>query len=189
MNKELADIALGVIRRCVLWGVYHSHEIVEEVEDSVYPDEIDREWIEAQMEEEFRRKQAVEATWTDVTDCDRLEEVFESLWDQGIIGLEAPGNTQDEGLEDVTQHYHEAGGEQSDIVGYCYYVANDLPQVLEKGILEVTYGDIRGDDGKGVEIGRRVVSALEAAGFTVEWDGAIQTRLSIMGLRWQMRRW
>jgi len=189
MTTDMTHTAVEVIRRCVLWGVYYFDEIVEEVETAVYPNEIDRDWVVSRVEEELQNKESEEATWPERTDCDRLHDVFESFWEEGIIALEAPGNTQDEGLEDVSYFYHEAGGEQSGIVGYCYYVANDIPLVLAEGILRLTYGDIRGDDAKGVEIGRRVRTALQAAGFTVEWDESIQTRLAILGFRWQMRRW
>ncbi len=47
----------------------------------------------------------------------RLDAVFESLNERGVLALQNAGYTQSDGLSDVSALYHEAGGEQSGIEG------------------------------------------------------------------------
>jgi hypothetical protein len=179
-------VALEAVRRYVWSGFYDTDEIVEIIDESIFePGKIDRSWLRAEIKKAFRRKAAEERTWPNKTDCDRLDQVFDSLERQGIMALQNAGYTQSDGISDVTQLYHEAGGDQSDIVGYCFYHGQDLERVMESGELWLTYGDILGDDEKGVEIGRRIKQVLEGAGFTVEWDGSIKTRLLVKEIKWQ----
>jgi hypothetical protein len=182
-------VALDAVRRFVWSGFYDTDEIVEIIDESILePGKIDQNWLRAEVQKAFHRKAAEERTWPNVTDCDRLDQVFDSLEQQGIMALQNAGYTQSDGIDDVTQFYHEAGGEQSAIVGYCFYHGQDLERVMESGELGLTYGDILGDDQKGVEIGRRIKRVLEGAGFKVEWDGSIKTRLLVKGIKWQKRR-
>ncbi|WP_149114961.1 DUF6891 domain-containing protein [Limnoglobus roseus] len=179
MDKEA--VAVESVRQFVWSGFYDADGIVEMIDEAVLsPGELDHGWLRARIEEEFRKKRADELAWPAITDCDRLDQVFELLEQQGILALQNAGYTQDNGLDDVTQFYHEAGGEQSGIGGYCFYHGQDLERVMENGDLHLTYGDIRGDDEKGIEIGRRIKRALETAGFTVVWDEAIKTRLLVL---------
>jgi hypothetical protein len=181
-------VALDAIRRYVWSGFYDTDEIVEIIDEAILePGKIDQNWLRAEIQKEFRRKRVEVKAWPSMTDCDRLDQVFDSLEQQGIMALQNAGYTQSDGISDVTQFYHEAGGEQSVIVGYCFYHGQDLETVMESGKLWLTYGDILGNDDKGVEIGRRIKHVLEGAGFTVEWDGSIKTRLLVKGIKWQRR--
>ncbi len=53
--------------------------------------------------------------------------------------------------------------------------------------LYLAFGSFADDEARGREIGRRIKRAFEEAGFTVEWNGSIKTRLLVNGLRWQRR--
>jgi hypothetical protein len=128
-----------------------------------------------------------EADWPEVTDCDRLDTIFEGLRVQGILALQNAGYTQSEGLSDVGELYREVGGERSDIDGFCFYHGQDLERVMKSGQLWLAFGAIDGEDARGVAVGQRIKSAFDAAGFAVEWDGSIKTRLLIKGIRWQRR--
>jgi hypothetical protein len=113
--------------------------------------------------------------------------VFETLEAQGVIALHDAGLTKSDGIEDVTEAYEDAGGEESGIVGYCSYHGQDLEHVMASGDLWLAFGDIHGDDGRGVEIGRRIKRALEDTGFTVEWGESVRERILVRGIRWQRR--
>jgi uncharacterized protein DUF6891 len=180
--------ALDAVRRYVCSGFYDTDEIVEIIDESVFrPGEIDKTWLRAEIRKAFRTKKTEEKSWPATTDCDRLDQVFAALEAQGIMALQNAGYEQSDGIADVTQFYQEAGAEQSDIVGYCFYHGQDLERVMQSGQLWLTYGDILGDDEKGVEIGQRIRRALEEAGFAVEWDESIKTRLLVKGIKWQRR--
>jgi hypothetical protein len=182
-------VARAAVRRYVWSGMHDADEIVEIIDEAIFePGEIDKDWLRAEIEKAFRQKRAEEATWPEVTDCDRVDRVFEALEEQGILALQNAGYTQSDGLADVSQFYHEAGGERSGIEGYCFYHGQDLERVMESGELWLAFGHVSGDDEPGVEIGRRIKKAFEAAGFTVEWDGSVKTRVLVKGIRWQRRR-
>ncbi len=180
-------VALDAVRRYVWSGFYDTDGIVEIIDESIFqPGEIDQDWLRAEIEKTFRKKRAVERTWPVTTDCDRLDRVFEALEERNVLALQNAGYTQSDGLSDVAQFYHEAGGEQSDIEGYCFYHGQDLERVMEDGELCLAFGHVSGEDEKGVEIGHRIKGAFEVAGFAVEWDGTIKTRLLVKGIKWQV---
>jgi hypothetical protein len=179
---------LELIRRYVWSGLYDPEEVAIIVgEEMSEPEQFDEDWLQAQVEQEMARKRAEEATWPATTDCDRLDRVFEALEAQGIIVEQDAGLTKSDGLEDVTEVYEDSGGEKSGIVGYCFYHGQDLDHVMASGELWLAFGDFRGDNQRGVEIGRRIQRALEDAGFTVKWNGSIGQRILIKGIRWQRR--
>lgn len=181
-------VALDAIRRYVWSGMHDADEIVEIIDESILePGQIDQGWLRAEIDKAFRQKWTEEQTWPEVTDCDRLDQVFEALEEQGILALQNAGYTQSDGLSDVAQFYHQAGGERSGIEGYCFYHRQDLERVMESGELWLAFGHVSGEGEPGVEIGRRIKRAFEATGFAVEWDGSIKTRLLVKGIRWQRR--
>ncbi|WP_020475667.1 DUF6891 domain-containing protein [Zavarzinella formosa] len=184
-NKAIAREA---IHRHVWSGFPDEDEIFEIISEShFWQNEIDPGWLRREIAEGFRLKQAEEASWPEVSDCDRLDAVFGALHDDGILALHNAGYTQSDGTSDVAEFYHEDGGEESGIDGYCFYHGQDLEGVIETGDLFLTFGDIDGDDARGVEVGRRIKGEFESAGFVVEWDGSIKTRLLVKGIKWRRR--
>jgi hypothetical protein len=181
---------LSAIRRHVWAGTYDAEEIAIIVGEEFFPPgQADYDWLRARIEEAFRPKRAEEATWPAVTDSDRLDRVFEALETQGIIVEQDAGLTKSDGLEIVTQAYEdaEAEGVGASIEGYCFYHGQDLQRVMKTGDLCLAFGHISGEDEPGVDIGRRIKRAFEAAGFAVEWDGTIGRRLLVKGIRWRRR--
>jgi hypothetical protein len=169
-------------------GLYDADEIVLMLTDIwVSPGDPDEAWIQRAVKKEFAKKKKQEATWPKTTDCDLLEDAFAVLEDEGIIALDDAGITKSDGLEDVMDVYEDAGGKESDYVGYCFYNHQDLEGVLANGDLWLSFGDIHGDARRGVKIGRRVKAALEEAGLQVKWSGTIGQRILVTGMRWQRR--
>lgn len=188
MDEESEALARKYVRQLVWSGFFTRDEVVERIEEAVlYDGEADPDWLRGRIEDEQRRKAAEEADWPAVTDCDRLDRAFQSLARQGILALQNAGYTDSDGLEDVTQAYSEAGHERSGVIGYCFYHGQNLERVMETCELSLCYGDILGEDERGVEIGHRVEKALRDAGFAVEWNGSIQSRLLVKGIEWRRR--
>lgn len=150
-------------------------------------EECDSEWLRTIIATAMNEKENEQATWPDLTDCDRLDEVFDILENSGILALQHAGYTQSNGLDDVTQFYHEEGGEESGITGYCFYHGQDLERLLETGDLYLAFGAIDGDENRGVDIGHRIKGVFETAGFDIEWNGSMETRLLVKGIHWQRR--
>ena len=67
-------VAIEHVRRYVRSGFYDPEEIIEIINECIFkPVEIDQIWLRAQVERAFHQKRTEEATWPEVTDCDRLE--------------------------------------------------------------------------------------------------------------------
>lgn len=188
MDNE--DSVLSAIRRHVWVGTYDADEVAIIVGEEFFPPgQADYDWLRARIEEAFGPKRSEEASWPAVTDCDRLDRVFKVLEMQGIIVEQDAGMTMSDGLEIVTEAYEdaEAEGEGMRIEGYCFYHGQDLEYVMKMGDLHLAFGHISGKAQPGVEIGRRIKREFEGAGFTVEWDESVGSRLLLKGIRWQRR--
>jgi hypothetical protein len=173
----------------LVWSGFYGPAEIETIlcEEMYEPGEIDADRVRERIEEEFRRKRAEEATWGEVTDCDRLDRVFDALGRQGIVCLQNAGMTQSDGFSDVSEAYDRAGGDGSGIVGFCFYHGQDLTRVIEGGDLYLAFGAIKDVDDRGLEVGGLIVDALRRDGFEVEWDHSTKTRILVKGIRWQSR--
>src|SRR5262245_46707200 len=114
-----------------VWSGFYDHAEVEEtileaireeqefsiVDSSTESEAINEDTIRSMIQVEFAHKQAAEQTWPKQTDCDRLDQVFNTLNTIGILALQNAGYTQSDSLDDIAQRYAEAGGEQSSIRG------------------------------------------------------------------------
>lgn len=188
MDDDDKDAVLAAVSFHVRAGFHDAEEIAEIIDESVLePGEVDQDWLGTVIAEALAEKRREEETWPQETDCDRMDELFDALNEEGIIALQNAGYTQSDGLSDVTEAYHEAGAEESGVTGYCFYHEQDLERVVEGGELWITFGDIDGDNDKGVQIGQRIKKAAESKGFKVDWNGSIETRLLIEGIDWKRR--
>jgi hypothetical protein len=184
----MSDYAVSEIRRLVWSGFYDADEVKEILLDEIFqPGEVDAEWATQYIHAEFMRKKEVEGAWPLVTDCDRLNSAFDELNDGGIIALQNAGYTQDEGIEDVTDVYQELGGEASEVEGYCFYHGQDLERAVDGQGLLLTFGDILGDDERGVDVGHRIVETLARHGLAVSWSGSISERIELPEIEWRRR--
>lgn len=172
-----------------VWAGFHSSADIERIllEDVFQPGDIDPDWVRSGIDGEFATKLEQELDWPDKTDCDRLDEAFSELEGRHLIALQNAGHTQSDGMEDMSQVWHERGGAESGIVGYCFYHGQDLERAVKGGPLYLTYGDIGGDDARGTAMGELICAVMVNHGFTVEWDGNIKTRIQIPGIKWKRR--
>jgi hypothetical protein len=184
-----------------VWGGFYDQSEVEEMiletlreeqeflidDDATENDTIDEEAIKSMIQVEFARKQAAEQTWPKQTDCDRLDQVFNTLNTIGILALQNAGYTQSDGLDDIAQLYAEAGGEQSSIRGYCFYHGQDLERAVQSEGLYLTFGHVDDTDEGKVEIGRSIEQALIQADFLVTWDGSGRSRIFLPNIDWKKR--
>lgn len=184
MDQEAAD----VIRQFVWSGFYNFDQIYEMVTEEVFdPDEVDEAWAEAQIKDELARKTNDELSWPSVTDCDRLDQAFLEMNKRGMVALHNAGNTQSDGLSDVTEIYHERGGASSSLDGYCFYHWQDVERAVDGGGVILAFGAINGPDEKGVEIGQRIVAILNTHGLESEWPGTLAKRIEIPKIKWLRR--
>jgi hypothetical protein len=176
------------IHRLVWSGFYSADEILPAIAEDIYElDNAGTILAGKEIARQFDEKAAAEKAWPDETTCDRLDSLFEDLNKSGIIALQNAGYTGSDGLSDISERYEELGGEKSGVIGYCFYHGQDLERAVDGRGLLLDFGDILGDDDKGVKIGAIIREKIIEHGFKVEWDGSIKTRIQIAPFEWQRR--
>lgn len=127
-----------------------------------------------------------QATWPTITDCDRFDAAFAALEASGIVcrhnfsccGTCAAGEIWDE------IDAERAKGRP--IVGCVHYNVQTLETAIEGGGVYLSYGSVEEGDESSVAIGHRIVSAMQANGLSVTWDGTIRRRIHV-ALDWKRR--
>jgi hypothetical protein len=178
------------IRYRVWSGYYDADEVFDSIIDDVWfdSDDEDDKWLRTEIQREFQKKRKAERSWPAVTNCDRLDRVFESLRSQGVLTRHRCGLTIQDGLDVIDQLHAEAGGKRSGLAGYCFYHLQDMEAAMWGDVgLWVAFGSFPPNRPRTVAIGQLVREEFERAGFMVEWDGTADSRLLLKGFRWQRR--
>lgn len=182
-DEEYDESIEDDIRIRVWSGFYTLADVLSVIEDS--ETEGDRGRLADFARSEFRAKREAEATWPEITDCDRLDEAFDSLNEKGIIALHNAGLTMSDGISDVSEELANCDPETT--IGYCFYHEQDVGRAIDGHGLSVAFGDIDDTESGKREIGELVKAELERHGFLVEWNGDPETRLDLPKIVWQRR--
>lgn len=168
-------------------------EILEDAVEflfEAYEEETDEATIarltKIELDAAFADHLAAQAAWPEVTDCDRLDRVFEALSRGGIVALHDFSCCQNCGLAEVGAEIDETIRSGVDVSGFTFYHAQDTDRATEGGGLYLTYGHVDGSETSGVAIGRAVTETLREAGFKIDWDGTFSKRIAVR-LDWQRR--
>lgn len=107
----------------------------------------------------------------------KLDAVFATLEQAGLVVLQDAGTTQSDGFSDCVEVWHERGGREAGPHGFCFYTRQDLQRAKNTGGLSLAFwGAPDGADPDMERVGRLVVSTFEAAGVPVRWNGSPGTR-------------
>lgn len=177
------------IAALVVTGFYDDEEILEIFcEERYEPGELDPNAVAHVIGLAFEAWEADKATWPEVTDCDRLDAVFDALNARGVIALQNAGCTQSDGYGDVCEVFASHSNKAS-VQGYCFYHGQDLEHAVTVGGLYLAFGPIdpQREKSEGPRIGQIVRDELEHAGLAVEWNGRFGTRLLIPNFDWKRR--
>lgn len=182
MNEEVAS-AIGFY----VWsGWYDQDEVFDIITDEVENENED--YLRKAVDREFHRKREAERDWPTVTDCDRLDLVFESLTTRGILTRHRCGLTIQDGLEVIEQLYDEAGEQKPRLTGYCFYHLQDMEAAMWGKIgLWLAFGGFPSTYEQAAQVGLVVREEFERVGFTVVWDGTPGSRILLKEFRWRKR--
>ena len=189
MNDEnRIDNAAKRLAKTLVWsGFYDRDQAIETVWDNYFePDETGGAEAEKLIDAEFERKFEAEKSWETETDCDRLDRAFEKLNRTGIIALHNAGYTQSDGISDVGDVWRR-GGESPDVIGYCFYHEQDTENAVEGNGLLLAFGEIRGDQTKAVEIGKKICEKLREENLSFEWNERADERVHLGKIVWRRR--
>ncbi len=187
-SKKLGPEQRREIDLFVRGGFYSKRELVQIFCEGMYePGELPKKEVTAEIDKAFTKLLAAQKRWPAITDCDRLDRVFDVLNAQGIIALQNAGYTQSDGYDDVREEYAKRKKQQP--IGYCFYHGQDLERAVAGVGLYLAFGpmDAKKEQTEGPRVGKLIVAALRDEGFEVKWDGSFAQRIFVTNLDWKKR--
>ena len=162
--------------------------IIEEIEDNGFEDEISEDWANEQIDNEWENLISESKNWKSPNDTERLTEAFDELCDKNIIALHNAGFETSDGEYEVVEVERalRENGKMSD--GYCFYHEQDLARAISKDnpSLYIAFQKINNEDDKvSIEVGKKVVEVLKHHGFAVDWNESANTKILIPNFKWQ----
>lgn len=162
--------------------------ILEEIEDNEFEDEISEEWAFVKIKEEYQKLLSESKKWNSPTDTERLIKAFDELGDENIIALHNAGYTTTDGEYEVVEVERELQENEVESDGYCFYHEQDLARAIdiENPGLYIAFQKVdNADDAVTIEIGKRVAEVLINNDFRIIWNGSARSKIEIPGFRWQ----
>ena len=163
--------------------------ILEEIEDNEFENEISEDWATQHIEAEWQSRLNEAKTWKSPTDTERLIAAFDELCDQNIIALHNAGYTTSDGeyeVVDVERKLRD-NGIVSD--GYCFYHEQDLSRAIAKEdpSLYIAFQKVDNeDDAVTIAVGKKVVDVLKKHQFEVDWNESPTTKILIPNFKWEL---
>ncbi|MBW1655096.1 DUF6891 domain-containing protein [Flavobacterium quisquiliarum] len=162
--------------------------IMEEIEDNEFEEEISEAWAFEKIDEEYQKLLAESEQWKSPTDTERLINAFDELCDQNIVALHNAGYTTSDGEYEVVEVERELreNGVTSD--GYCFYHEQDLARAIdpENPSLYIAFQKVdNSDPAVTIEVGKKVAEVLRNNGFEVKWEETASRKIEIPNFRWQ----
>lgn len=164
---------------------FYTHDDIEQMVDDIIEEDVDADEMKSLIGPKLRAKLREERSWPAVTDCDRLDQVFYALCEQGICALANAGYTMSDGYSDVSEAVADAP--DGHYTGFCFYHGQDVERAIEGEGVMLAFGDLGDDAARSVQVGQVIVDALKLAGFQADWDGTTQTRINLPVFDWKRR--
>lgn len=162
--------------------------IIEEIQDNGFEEEISAKWAYETIEEEYNKLKLESESWEKPTDTEKLIEAFDELCKKNIIALHNAGYTTSDGEYEVVEVERRLRENQVISDGYCFYHEQDLARAisLENPSLYIAFQKVNNSDDKvTLRIGQEVVKVLTDTGFEVEWNEDVSSKILIPNFRWQ----
>jgi hypothetical protein len=178
------------IRRAVAAGFDTPNGIIENAAE-LLSDQHDpktlRPHAERLTQEALQAHLREQATWPDVTDCDRLEDAFADLERKGIVCRQNFTCCSNCGRYEIGDEMRNACAGGCDVRGYAFYHMQDTESATQGCGLYLNYGSVGGTEAEGTHIGHEIVDALNRHGLKTRWDGSFSNRIFVE-VDWKRRR-
>ncbi len=162
--------------------------IIEEIEDNGFEDEISEEWAYEIIEKENNKLISESENWKKPTDTEKLIEAFDELCEKNIIALHNAGYTTSDGEYEVVEVERSLRENQLASDGYCFYHEQDLSRAisLENPSLYIAFQKVdNSNDNVTLDVGKKVVKVLKEKGFEVEWNETPTSKILIPNFKWE----
>lgn len=189
MTQDLDNIRSFIADR-IVEGFDTVHEIVEEA--TAYASEsYGRENVESEIKSltaeilaDYRRTQN---DWQGETDCEKLDRAFAALNTQQIVARQNFSCCLNCGHREIWNEIEEVE-ERHPVDGYVFYHLQCTEDAVKTGRLFMAYGSVAEDEECLQRVGHAVVQELQNVGLNAEWNGSMNSPISINGLVWRRRR-
>ena len=197
MNAPTESIEMEIqqfVSRRVAEGFDSEEDIVEgalEFFEHDFPGENLPQLAARLADEAMRKHLDDEKTWSQSTDCDKLDKVFESLESTGIVARQNFTCCQSCGHAEIWEEIEQVRQESTQeipVAGYVFYHQQDTERACDEGVLYLAYGAADSADATALEIATRISSLLKENGFNVDWNGSLDKRICLLDLDWRRRR-
>ena len=111
-----------------VWGGFQTPEDVQQAISDLLEGGEDEQMLRSAVDKEFFKKAESEKLWSETTDVDRLNLVFETLKSKGVLCLHNAGYTMSDGHYDANERL--ADYPKGQFYGYCFYHGQDLERAL-----------------------------------------------------------
>lgn len=162
--------------------------IIEEIEDNEFEEEISEKWAIATIEKEHEKLISESKKWKTPTDTEKLIEAFDELCKDNIIALHNAGYETSDGEYEVCEIEKKLNQNQINSDGYCFYHEQDLSRAIKRKNPElyIAFQKINNsNDEITLAIGRRIAKKLTEKGFDIIWEEDIKSKILIQNFKWQ----
>jgi len=194
MEPKSIEQIISEMRKYIIRDVAAGFSTPDEISESVvevfsdehppsdlipYAKSITQEEIESHLREQEK--------WEEITDCDRLDQVFEDLEHQGIISRQNFSCCGTCGSAEILDEMSAAQNKGKKVRGYAFYHVQDTESAVEGEGIYLNYGSVYNNYLAQVLAGHKIAKVIKNHGLKVEWNGSLRRRIFVQ-LDWKRRR-
>lgn len=162
------------------------NNIIEEIEDNGFEDEISEDWAYKQINAVNEELLKESESWGENTQTNRLIAAFDELAESKIIALHYTGYTMDDGEYEVIEVERTLNDNNEKSEGYCFYHGQDLERAVRGDGLNISFQKINNEsDVVSKEIAKKIVAVLEKHDLNVDWNGKASSKILLPEFKWQ----
>ncbi len=162
------------------------NNIIEEIEDNGFEDEISEDWAYKQINAVNEELLKESESWGENTQTNRLIAAFDELAESKIIALHYTGYTMDDGEYEVVEVERTLNDNNEKSEGYCFYHGQDLEHAVRGEGLNISFQKINNEsDAVSKEIAKKIVAVLEKHDLKVDWNGKASSKILLTDFKWQ----
>lgn len=162
------------------------NNIIEEIEDNGFEDEISEDWAHEHIEKVYKELEEESKLWGDQTQTDCLIAAFDELATKRFIALHYAGYTNDDGEYEVVEIERALRDNKEKSEGYCFYHGQDLERAVRGEGLYLSFQKINNEsDAVSKEVAKKIIAILEKHNLKVDWDGKATNRIFLPEFKWQ----
>ncbi|WP_235831843.1 DUF6891 domain-containing protein [Paenimyroides viscosum] len=162
------------------------NNIIEEIEDNGFEDEISEDWAYKQINAVNEELLKESESWGENTQTNRLIAAFDELAESKIIALHYTGYTMDDGEYEVVEVERTLNDNNEKSEGYCFYHGQDLERAVRGEGLNISFQKINNEsDVVSKEIAKKIVAVLEKHDLKVDWNGKASSKILLPDFKWE----